>query len=311
MVCKIENKKGLTGELDISGLQLGKEPRIDAHQHFWSYEPVQFPWIGTDMVELKRDFHLCQAVELLDKYSFDQLIAVQARADWNENDWLFYLAKQSSRVAGVVGWADLVVVGNEQRLEQLLARPYTVGVRAMLQDMSAPEQIMQSKLFNGYVKRIQQHEIVYELLLRHEQLSSSVDFCSRHDEHYLVVDHLAKPDYCAGLSSEKGQRWLACMQQLGGLPHVYLKLSGLLTEVSLSVLQQTRQWELLFYPFLTAVLECFGARRLVFGSDWPVARLRGNYVTSLGLIDRWAHEHLSKAECSQLFGGNAQRLYSL
>lgn len=288
--------------------------KIDAHQHFWSFNPTDFPWISAEMEVLRRDYHIEQAIALLDAHSFDGVVAVQARADWAENDWLLSLAKQSPRIAGIVGWADLFNDAAQPQVEALLAQPQCIGVRAMLQDMPAPAQAMQDTIFNRYVAQIQTQGAVYEVLLRHDQLQAVVPFCQAHDRHALVIDHLAKPDYAAGLSSEAGQQWLSVFQQLARLPHVYVKTSGLLTEVEALVLSgatEATEIDLYFTPFLDAALELFGAHRLVFGSDWPVAHLRGGYDVGLGVIERWAEQRLSAAEAAQLFGANAQRLYSI
>jgi L-fuconolactonase len=58
------------------------------------------------------------------------------------------------------------------------------------------------------------------------------------------------------------------------------------------------------------VLACFGADRLVWGSDWPVLELAGSY-------ERWWAEtrqllaDLSPQEQAAVMGGNARRLYRL
>ena len=31
-------------------------PRIDAHQHYWRYEPAEYDWIDDAMAPLQRDF---------------------------------------------------------------------------------------------------------------------------------------------------------------------------------------------------------------------------------------------------------------
>ncbi|MCQ9618173.1 amidohydrolase family protein [Paenalcaligenes niemegkensis] len=285
--------------------------KIDAHQHFWTFNPTDFPWIDSDMEMLRRDYHAEQAVSLLDRHGFDAAIAVQARADWVENDWLFALAGQSSRIAGVVGWADLLDESAQEKMDVLLGHPQCLGVRAMLQDMSFPASVMQDAVFNRYLKQIQDQGVVYEVLLRHDQLDGVISFCRHNDSHFLVVDHLAKPDYEAGITSASGQRWSSVFQQLSELPHVYVKLSGLLTEVDVSALKSAADADLVFWPFLDAVLEWFGAQRVVFGSDWPVAHLRGEYDMGLGVIERWAQARLSASEVELLFGTNARRLYSI
>jgi L-fuconolactonase len=61
-------------------------------------------------------------------------------------------------------------------------------------------------------------------------------------------------------------------------------------------------------PYVATLLDLFGPRRLLWGSDWPVVDLAGGY-------DRWhglAHEALSGLDAAAraaIFGGNAARVY--
>jgi L-fuconolactonase len=61
-------------------------------------------------------------------------------------------------------------------------------------------------------------------------------------------------------------------------------------------------------PFVHHLLDVFGPDRIVWGSDWPVLLLAGDY-------DRWWSAsqamlaHLSQPDCAAIFGGNAARTY--
>ncbi len=61
-------------------------------------------------------------------------------------------------------------------------------------------------------------------------------------------------------------------------------------------------------PYIATMLELFGTRRLMWGSDWPVVELAGGY-------DRWhdlaqqALVDLDAAALADVFGGNAARVY--
>ena len=77
--------------------------RIDAHQHFWRYSPAEFPWIGTNMQVLARDYLPADLAPALAGSGIDGCIAVQARPDARENEFLLELAATSPLVRGVVG----------------------------------------------------------------------------------------------------------------------------------------------------------------------------------------------------------------
>ena len=54
--------------------------RVDAHQHFWRFDPAAYGWIGDDMAVLKRDFLPAELRFELDIRHIGGSVAVQARA---------------------------------------------------------------------------------------------------------------------------------------------------------------------------------------------------------------------------------------
>src|ERR1035437_10669769 len=108
--------------------------RIDAHQHFWQYNPAEHGWMTDEMAALKHDFLPQDLKPLLDRVEFDGCVAVQARQSLEETRWLLELAEENDFIRGVVGWVDLCSPELESQLEQLAKRPKLVGVRHMVQD---------------------------------------------------------------------------------------------------------------------------------------------------------------------------------
>src|SRR5271163_672422 len=90
--------------------------KIDAHQHFWRYDAARDAWITDEMAILKRDFLPEEFERECVASGIDGSIAVQADQSEQETLFLLDLAKQSERIAGVVGWADLRSPGIEERL---------------------------------------------------------------------------------------------------------------------------------------------------------------------------------------------------
>ena len=58
------------------------------------------------------------------------------------------------------------------------------------------------------------------------------------------------------------------------------------------------------------VLDAFGADRVMFGSDWPVCLLAGDYAGVMGLA-RSLTAGLSPAEQAAVFGATAARAYRI
>ncbi len=60
-------------------------------------------------------------------------------------------------------------------------------------------------------------------------------------------------------------------------------------------------------PYADALLALFGAERTIWGSDWPVLTLAGDYAGWLAL----ARSIVPAADREAVFGGNAARVYGL
>ncbi|RZK28872.1 MAG: amidohydrolase, partial [Hymenobacter sp.] len=82
-------------------------PRIDAHQHFWQFDPVRDAWITPDMAAIRRDFLPADLEPILQRHGLDGCVAVQASQSEAETNWLLELAAAHDFIQGVVGWVDL------------------------------------------------------------------------------------------------------------------------------------------------------------------------------------------------------------
>ena len=106
----------------------------------------------------------------------------------------------------------------------------------------------------------------------------------------MVIDHLAKPP----LGDDDRAVWRAQLAAAAESPNVYAKVSGLNT-----VTPDFENWTYEdIKPLVDYALEQFGADRLMFGSDWPVAVLAGDYAKV------WDETNKCLADLS---GGRARR----
>ena len=276
--------------------------RLDAHQHFWRYQATDYPWIGTGMDVLRRDWLPVNLWPLLEAHGLDGCIAVQARSSTEETDFLLELAKRFEWIAAVVGWVDLRAdLGAE--LARWQGQAKLAGFRHLVQDEPDAEALLADPAFNRGVAALQTAGLTYDVLVRAPQLHLIPAFCARHDRHWLVLDHLGKP--AVGGGQESDAAWRAQLAGLAAFPHVACKLSGLVTEVGDRAVDPAE-----LRRYLDMALERFGPRRLLFGSDWPVCLLKAEYSEVFELIDRWAAP-LSEDERAALFGGTAARCYGL
>jgi L-fuconolactonase len=99
--------------------------------------------------------------------------------------------------------------------------------------------------------------------------------------------------------------WRGHIQKLAAFLNVYCKVSGLVTEADWGRWQPSQ-----FRPYLDVVFEAFGTDRVMFGSDWPVALLAGNYQQVYELAREYVAP-LGLATESAFFGGNAVKFYQI
>jgi L-fuconolactonase len=273
--------------------------RIDAHQHFWSYDDAQYPWIPKGS-PLHRDWLPADLAPLLAARQLDGCVAVQARQTIEETRWLLALADQSSIIKGVVGWVDLRSPRVEEDLEQLVKHSRLVGVRHVVQDEPDDQFLVLPEVTRG-IGILHRFGLAYDILIYPRQLPSALKLARQFPKQRFVLDHIAKPLIRAGVKSP----WEEQIRELARLPNVWCKVSGLITEAN----HQTWRPEEIF-PYLDVVFEAFGVGRLMYGSDWPVCLLAGSYERVFDLVAQYTRG-LEPAEQVAFFGGNAARFYGL
>ncbi|MDZ4697480.1 MAG: amidohydrolase family protein [Deltaproteobacteria bacterium] len=273
--------------------------RIDAHQHFWRYGP-DYAWIGDRMSVLRRDFVPDDLAPLLRGSGLSGSVAVQARQSMTETQDLLAFAKQHAAVRGVVGWIDLCSIEAERQLDSLSDEAALVGIRHVVQDEPDDRFLLREDFQRG-VDLLEARNLAYDILIYPRQLPAAIEFVRRFPNHRLVLDHMAKPDIAGGAL----EPWAKQIRVLARAENVFCKVSGLVTEANWSSWKPGD-----FSPYLEVVLEAFGPRRLMVGSDWPVCTLAASYGQVMGIAASF-FAPLSSEEKSAVFGGNAAGFYRL
>src|SRR5579859_4016166 len=101
--------------------------RIDAHQHFWAYNPRDYTWMNDRMDALRRNYLPADLAPLLEASAVTGTVTVQARQSFEETEWLLQVAGQGPFVKGVVGWVDLCSPRVDEQLEKFAANPLLCG----------------------------------------------------------------------------------------------------------------------------------------------------------------------------------------
>jgi L-fuconolactonase len=270
---------------------------IDSHQHFWKYDAARYRWIDESMMLLRRDYLPADLIPIMRAAGVDGTIAVQAIPDEDETEWLIELADEHPFIKGVVGWIDLQAEDVERHLERVGQEPCVVGIRHVVQ--AEPDGFLDRPAFRHGIAALERYGLAYDILIYARQLPEATRLAAAFPQQRFVLDHLGKPDVRGGAFDE----WRRDLRALAALPHVWCKLSGLVTEA------EWRGWTAAqLRPYLDTALEAFGPVRLMVGSDWPVCTVAASYAQVLALV-REAIAEYSADEQARILGGTAHEVY--
>ncbi|APA63198.1 amidohydrolase family protein [Maribacter sp. 1_2014MBL_MicDiv] len=273
---------------------------IDAHQHFWRYEPQKHAWIDDDMAVIRRDFMPRDLITELKVNEIDGCVAVQADQTIEETNFLIDLASENDFIKGVVGWVDFRASTIEKDLEKFCNNTIVKGFRHVVQGEPDPNFLLRKPFLNG-IKQLEQYGYTYDILIFPHQLGATLEFVKQFPNQKFVIDHIAKPYIKDGFYDG----WASLMKEIASHENVYCKLSGMITEADYN------NWKPVdIKKYLDLVLASFGADRCLFGSDWPVCLVAGSYAQVKELITKYITD-FSTDEKAKIMGNNAVEFYNL
>ncbi|MHC4621872.1 MAG: amidohydrolase family protein [Planctomycetota bacterium] len=274
--------------------------RIDAHQHFWKYNERDYGWMGRGMESLKRDRLPGDLAPLLRKAGIDGTVAVQARQRVEETEFLLRLADDNHFIKGVVGWVDLRSRQLELQLERFCYHPKLRGVRHVVHDEPDDNFMLGDDFIHG-ISRLRKYNLTYDLLLFPKHLGVACELVAKFPEQTFILDHISKPL----IRDRKIEPWASDIRRLASFKNVSCKISGMVTEAD------WHHWKPEdFAPYIDIVLEAFGSKRVMLGSDWPVCTVAGQYEEVMSIAAECVQK-LSPNEQAAIWAENPKRLYGI
>jgi L-fuconolactonase len=273
---------------------------VDAHQHVWSLARGDYGWLTPALVPIHRDYSLADLAPLRERAGVVATVLVQAAPTVAETQFLLEVAGRSDGVVrGVVGWVDCAAADAIPTLTRLARNPLLKAVRPMLQDLPDPGWILRPEV-GRTLSALPRLGLRFEALVKPPQLPALLQMFERHPDLPVVIDHGAKPDIAGG----GWEPWASLMRAVAANPRARCKLSGLVTEAGAGwTIDQLRR-------YVDHLVDCFGAQRLMWGSDWPVVNLAATYpawfAATLALTRDWSAE-----DKAAVMGGTARRFYGL
>ncbi len=273
---------------------------IDAHQHFWKYDSFKHAWIDDSMSVIRQDFMPSDLEKVYAKNGIDGCLAVQADQTLEETNFLLWLSAKYGFIKGVVGWVDLRADNVNEILEEYCQHEKIKGFRHIVQGESDHNFLLRPDFLRG-ISFLEKYDFVYDILIFPHQLGAALEFVKRFPHQKFVIDHIAKPYIKDGYF----EGWAVLMKEIAKQENVHCKLSGMITEADFNSWTPDQ-----INPYMDLVLNAFGSDRVMFGSDWPVCLVAGEYAQVKRLVTDFISK-LSLIEQAQIMGTNAIQFYNL
>ena len=280
---------------------MAQADRIDAHQHFWQISRGDYDWMTDEVAAIRHDILPADLAPHLQRHGIAGTVLVQAAATVAETEFLLALARDHAFVRGVVGWVDLTDPAAPATLDSLCRDPAFKGVRPMLQDIPDTRWIAQRAVIAN-LRALADRGLRLDALVTPRHLDVLAEVLEQLPSLPVVIDHCAKPVIAGG--ADPGAAWRDGITRLAALPQVMCKISGLANEAGPGWSAEGLR------SVVDHVLTQFGPDRVMWGSDWPVLDLAGDY-------DGWCaasaalFAHLSGADRAAVLGGTARAFYGI
>lgn len=276
--------------------------KIDTHQHFWNLEAVAYPWLTPALGPIYRTFAPADLEPHVRAAGIDGTVVVQSANSFEDTDSMLRQADTYPWIEAVIGWVPLLEPAQAAAaLDRYQRHPRFRGIRHLIHDEPDPDWVVQPLVLEG-LRELERRHLLFEVVavfpnhLRHVPA-----LAERFPDLTLVIDHLAKPP----IKDRAFEPWAAQLAEAAHYPNVFAKISGLNTAAD------PAHWSAVdLKPYIDHALSCFGADRLMFGSDWPVCELAGDYARVWRETNR-ALEGRSPVEIEAILGGTAARVYDL
>ncbi len=276
--------------------------KVDTHQHFWNLETGEYPWLTPEAGPLFRTYEPEELEPQLRAAGIDATVLVQAADSYEDTDAMLRQAERYPWIGAVIGWVPLLrPTEAAAALDRYMGHAKFRGIRHLIHDESDPNWVLQDQVLEG-LQALADRKLIFEVVaVFPNHLKHVPTLAQRFPDLTLVIDHLAKPPIKAGVM----EPWATQLAEAARYPNVHAKISGLNTAAD------PEHWSADdLKPYIDHAINVFGVDRLMFGSDWPVCLLAGDYARVWAETNRALAEH-STDQIAAILGGTAERVYKL
>lgn len=295
-------------------------PIIDAHHHLWDLGLGRHPWLaatasergGLGKLGALRSNYLPEDYRR-DACRHDVVATVHVEAGWAANDsvgetrWLETLDKSRGVAARYVVHVPLAASDAPALIEAQAAFDRVVGIRDILswdpdpaRRFAASDGIMDDPAWRDGLALLAGHGLSFDLMVFPRQLLDAARLAAAFPNQQFVLNHCGSP---IDRDADGMLKWRDGLRLLAGHENVAIKISDLVAYDHDWTLDSLR-------PVVLHCIDCFGTKRAIFGSDFPVAGLHASFDAVYDSFKAITAD-LSRDEQTALFFGNARRIYRL
>ena len=276
---------------------------LDTHHHLWDLSLRSYDWIkelpSNESKIIDKNFIYQDLVNEIEKNDVYSTICVQAHQSEGEAKWLLNIANDSQIIKGVVGWIDLKSPKIEYKLDKFQKNEKFVGVRHVWHDEKDESWIINPEVIRG-LKALSIRNINFDFLVRPNHLKYIHHIFDEIPDLNGVIDHIAKPEIKEG----NYEPWATEIYELSKINNLSCKISGIIEEMNDG--QPLDEVE----KYSSHIINSFGKKRIMYGSNWPVCLTKNSYEFVLNLAKNISSK-FSDLEKEDFFFNNGSRFYKV
>lgn len=293
---------------------------VDAHHHFWDPERNYHPWLRDEpMIPFRYgDYSSIRRRFMPEEYAavtthFNVVKSVTMEGEWDPTDpigetrWMQGVAERYGVPNAHVAQAWLHDDNVEVVLREQASFPLVRSVRQKPRSAPRPDMVeeglpgsLTDKHFKHGYSLLSQFGLDFDLQVTWWHLREAVSLAEEFPETKIILNH-------TGLPSDRSENglagWRRAMKLLAEVPNAYVKISGLGMEGRPWQIEDNR-------VIILDTIEIFGSDRCMFGSNYPVDSLVGDFDTIIGGFLEVVKD-FSLSDQKKLFHDNAMRVYRL
>ena len=279
-------------------------PLIDTHQHLVYRNEISYGWTKDIPPLAVDDFTIDNYHSITKDLGIGGTLFMETGVDDEDyqKETRYVKSLEDKSKSNMIGMISSIRPENDEEFDlwfnETIDREVT-GYRRVLHVM--PNETSQNETFRKNVRKIGDAGKTFDLCFIPSQLKVAKELAAACDNTQMILNHCGVPT----IANNELDPWRDDIEALSKIPNVICKLSGLMAYCA----PGTSSYETI-EPYVDHALKCFGPKRMVWGSDWPVVNLGKGLVAWIE-VTRKILSKLSPDEAEDIANRTAQKIYKV